>query len=147
MRKFHYFVFLIFIFLSSAYSCSPAPAQTFDTSFEDYNDLAAIEQAFRNRETKLFVASTGIVEWILDDDLKRPRHQRFIIRLANDQTLLVLYNIDLAPRIKDLQPGERIMFRGEYLWNEKGGALHWTHRDPANRIIGGWIEHRGEIYR
>lgn len=145
MRKFKYFL-LIFFCIASIYGCSPA-VDKFDTSFEKYDGLPAIEQAFRNHQSNLFVASSGIIERILTDDLKPPRHQRLIVRLENHQTLLILYNIDISPRITDLRAGDKIYFRGEYLWNEKGGAVHYVHRDPANRILGGWIEYKGKVYR
>ena len=115
-------------------------------SFER-DDLELIAQAYRNGQSDLFVTSSGIVDRLLSDDLKGSRHQRFIIRLANGQTLLVSHNIDLASRIEQIQIGDRIFFRGEYEWNDKGGVIHWTHHDPSGRQSGGWIEHRGKRYR
>lgn len=36
--------------------------------------------------------------------------------------------------------------RGECGWNERGGVVHWTNRDPDGRRAGGWIDHRGRRY-
>ncbi len=83
---------------------------------------------------------------ILPDDLVESRHQRFIIRLPNDQTLLISHNIDLAPRVP-LRRGEPVEVRGRYEWNPKGGLIHWTHRDPSRKIPGGWIRYLGRTYR
>ena len=58
------------------------------------------------------------------------RHQKFLVRLSPDHTILIAHNIDLAPRINALREGDDIQFSGEYVWNEKGGVIHWTHRDP-----------------
>jgi hypothetical protein len=81
----------------------------------------------------------------LRDDLEGSRHQRFILRLGADHTLLISHNIDVAPRIP-LTEGDFVGFRGQYEWNERGGVVHWTHHDPAGRHPGGWIRHRGNVY-
>lgn len=126
--------------------CSPAPDSKLDSG-ESYNDLVRIAQAFKNKESNLLVASGGTIEQILTDDLNPPIHQRFILKLENGQTLLMLYNIDLASRIEDLRVGDYVSFKGRYFWNDKGGAIHWLHHDPSGRLAGGWVKHKGKIYR
>ncbi len=84
---------------------------------------------------------------ILPDDLERSRHQRFILRLSNGQTLLIAHNIDIAPRINGLSGGDNVAFYGEYEWRAKGGVLHWTHHDPSGRHMGGWLRHHGITYQ
>lgn len=111
------------------------------------DDDERIRAAFLNRQSGLWVESHGTVERVLPDDLKGSRHQRFIVRLKTGQTLLTAHNIDIAARIPDLLTGDIVLFRGRYEWNDKGGVVHWTHRDPAGRLPGGWIEHRGIRYR
>ena len=74
----------------------------------------SIETAFHNQASNIQVEGEGTVIRILSDDLEKPRHQRFILRLASGQTLLVAHNIDLAPRIEDLAEGDRVAFNGEY---------------------------------
>ena len=83
----------------------------------------------------------GVVEAILPDDLEGSRHQRFIVRVAERHTVLVVHNIDLAPRIDALQEGDRVSVKGEYERNDRGGLSHWTHHDPRNIHEGGWIDH------
>ena len=61
-------------------------------------------------------------------------------------TVLIVHNIDLAPRVP-LQVGDSVSLRGDYVWNDRGGLVHWTHHDPAGRHIPGWIEHRGRRYQ
>lgn len=145
--RFLYFLLIIFISLGLIYGCSPAPDSRLDTDKETYNDLGVIEQAFINKQSNLFVSSGGTIEKILSDDLNPPVHQRFILRLENGQTLLMLYNIAVMPKIKDLAVGDYIYFRGEYLWNEKGGAIHLLHHAHSGRLPDGWIKHKGKIYR
>ena len=61
--------------------------------------------------------------------------------------MLVAHNIDLAPRIEGLRVGDAVRFNGEYEWNEEGGVIHWTHRDPQGRHVAGWVEHKGRTFQ
>ncbi|MEZ9044664.1 DUF3465 domain-containing protein [Vibrio cyclitrophicus] len=105
-----------------------------------------LKQAYENIQSDIQVRGSGTVYRILPDDNKGSRYQKFILRLASKQTLLVAHNIDLAPRIPNLKRGDRVEFYGEYEWNNKGGVMHWTHRDPRNNHAHGWLKHQGEVY-
>lgn len=107
----------------------------------------ALSSAFDNRRSNVQVQGNGTVSRILPDDNDGSRHQRFIIRLASGQTVLVAHNIDLAQRVAALEVGDRVELYGEYEWNAKGGVLHWTHRDPQRRHVDGWIKHGGRTYQ
>jgi len=108
---------------------------------------AVLEQAYREQKSNLQVQGQAVVVNILRDDAEGSRHQRFLVRLDSGLTLLIAHNIDLAPRIDSLREGDRIAFYGEYEWNNKGGVIHWTHRDPQHRHIDGWLEYRGRRYQ
>ncbi|GAB2713408.1 DUF3465 domain-containing protein [Halomonas garicola] len=118
----------------------PAPAAD-----EQQGDGA--HPTYQRRHHRQQIADSGRVVAILDDDLDGSRHQRFILRLASGQTLLVAHNIDLAPRVSGLEAGDTVAFYGEYVWNDKGGVLHWTHRDPRGAHPGGWLKHRDRRYQ
>lgn len=77
--------------------------------------------------------SEGVVVKVLPDDNHGSRHQKFLIELSSGQTILIAHNIDLASRISPITEGDVVAFNGEYEWNEKGGVVHWTHRDPNGR--------------
>ncbi len=103
--------------------------------------------AYRNRQSDVIVENVvGVVEAILPDDLEGSRHQRFIVRIASGQTVLIVHNIDLAARINSLREGDRISVKGKYEWNDRGGLIHWTHKDPRNVHPAGWIDHKGLRY-
>lgn len=92
------------------------------------------------------VEDTGVIIKILADDIQGSRHQKFLVKIANGQTLLFAHNIDLAARIANIKVGDNITFRGEYEYNPKGGIVHWTHQDPQGKHFAGWIKHNGQVY-
>jgi hypothetical protein len=122
------------------------PAACFAQKSERVDDNA-IGRAFANRESDIQVEGKGTVIRLLSDDVNGPRHQRFIVKLASGQTLLISHNIDIAPRISELTVGDSVRFNGEYVWNEKGGTIHWTHHDPRGRHVAGWVVHNGKTYQ
>ena len=111
------------------------------------NGLSLIQQAFDRHQSNVQVQSVGRVKALLAYYNEGSRHQKFILGLENGLTVLVAHNIDLAPRIKNIQKGDTVEFYGEYEYTEKGGVIHWTHHDPQNRHVGGWLKHEGEIYQ
>jgi hypothetical protein len=113
----------------------------------DDSGISAIARLFREGHSGVVVEGAGMVEKLLPDDLEGSRHQRFILRLASRQTILVSHNIDLAPRLDSLQVGDEVRFRGQYEWNQRGGLIHWTHRDPRGERPGGWLRHGDRLYR
>jgi cold shock CspA family protein len=104
----------------------------------------AIGNAFRSSTSGVQVADTGLIVRVLPDDSVGARHQRFILRLASGQTLLIAHNIDIAPRLSDLNVGDSVEFKGEYEWNAQGGVIHWTHHDPQGKHAAGWLKHNGQ---
>ena len=125
-------------------------SQSNESSSSDQNQqngLSLIQQAFDRHQSNVQVQSVGRVKAVLADDNEGSRHQKFILGLENGLTVLVAHNIDLAPRIKNIQKGDTVEFYGEYEYTEKGGVIHWTHHDPQNRHVGGWLKYEGEIYQ
>lgn len=108
---------------------------------------ATVESAFGSHLSNVQVRDQGVVIRLLSDDNIGSRHQRFIIKMASKQTILIIHNMDLAPRINSIAKGDTIQFYGEYEWNYQGGIVHWTHADPGGRHINGWLKHRGRTYQ
>jgi hypothetical protein len=82
---------------------------------------------------------------LLPDDTEGARHQRFLVRVEDGLTILVAHNRDLAARVP-VQAGDSVVLQGEYVWNPRGGVIHWTHHDPEHRHQPGWIEYHGHRY-
>ncbi len=107
----------------------------------------SVAKAFETNASKVQVEDEGVVTRVLADDTEGSPHQRFIVRVALGQTVLIEHNTDVAPAIKDLKIGDSVSFSGEYIWNQQGGLVHWTHHDPAGRHPQGWLKHNGSVYQ
>jgi Protein of unknown function (DUF3465) len=138
------YITTIFALIWTASGCA---VQSLEHNGGTASDDTEIGRAFKTRTSDVQVEGEGIVTRILEDDLAGSRHQRFIVRLASGQTVLIVHNIDLAPRIASLQEGDSIDFYGEYVWNAEGGKVHWTHHDPGGRHVAGWLKHKGQTYQ
>ena len=115
---------------SAVVAIAPAPVPSSD---------GALARAFAQHAGHIEVEDSAEVVKVLGDDDEGSRHQRFIVRLASGQTLLIAHNIDLAPRLPGLRAGDLVRFHGEYAWTPQGGVVHWTHADPRGRHETGWI--------
>ncbi len=121
-------------------SAAPASGQLAD-------DNAAILRAVAAHRSNVQVQGHGRVTRLLPPDADGNPHQRFILQIAPNHTVLVAHNLTLAPPIEHLQRGDSVRFYGEYEWNDRGGVIHWTHDDPQGRHADGWVEHRGRRYQ
>ena len=106
-----------------------------------------IGKAFADHASVVRVTGEGVVSKLLRDDTHGPRHQKFLLRLASGQTLLIALNIDLALRVETLKPGDTVQFAGEYAWSAQGGVVHWTHHDPHGAQAAGWLKVHGQTYQ
>jgi hypothetical protein len=109
---------------------------------------AAVERNYAEKRSNVQVTAQGVVTSVLADDSGPSGvHQRFIIRLADStQTVLVDNNVTIGQRAPVLQ-GNDVSVHGEYVWNDQGGLIHFTHHDPAHTHEGGWIELGGARYQ
>ena len=142
--------FLIVLF-ALLVACERAPTTALVTdsaqvSVVAQSDNTAIVEAFKHKKSDVFVEGAGVVKKLLADDNKGLRHQKFLVSISPGQTLLFAHNIDLAPRVENLQIGDVVTFRGQYVYNPKGGVMHWTHKDPDGGTKAGWIKHNGKVY-
>jgi hypothetical protein len=123
---------------------SPPPALPNSSSAADPN--AALRDAANQQRSRVQLFAVGHVTRLLPDDNEGSRHQKFLIRATPDLTVLVVYNLDLAPRVP-VAVGDSVSVRGEYIWNDKGGLIHWTHKDPAGKHQPGWVDLNGRRFQ
>ena len=113
----------------------------------EHRATAAGSTAFTREASGTVMRVSGRVDRLLADDRDGSAHQRFIIATGSGTTLLIAHNIDLAPRLDGLAAGDTVEVYGEYEWNDKGGLIHWTHKDPGGKHSPGYIEWRGRRYQ
>ena len=130
----------------SAYRDNLTFKPTLQEESRDLTDLKDLKKAFDSQQSNIQVKQSGRIAKILRDDDHVPRHQRFVVELGSGQKVLIAHNIELAPRVEGLKEGEAITFYGEYEWNNKGGVVHWTHRDPRRSHPDGWLLYGNRKY-
>ena len=113
--------------------------------FKENNQIEpSIEYVFSPQRSGEMITIDATVVKLLKDDLKGDKHQKMILRIGNN-TLLLAHNIDIAPRVP-AKEGDKLLIKGQYEWNEKGGLVHWTHRSN-NSHPHGWIKYNNKKYQ
>jgi hypothetical protein len=105
-----------------------------------------VSLSYSKTDSGRWIEDSGFVIRLLPDDDDESRHQRFVVRLKGRQSLLIAHNVELAGRVP-LGLGDRVSFRGTYEWNDLGGLVHWTHRDPHGVEDGGYVRRGAKTYR
>ncbi|HWB59910.1 MAG TPA: DUF3465 domain-containing protein [Chthoniobacteraceae bacterium] len=138
-------VFYIIIVVAVWYSRSHLPLRA--PAGGGAGSEMALADAIRDHASDVQVEGSGRVEKVLPDDTEGEKHQKFILRLESGDTLLFAHNIDIAPRVDGLKEGDEIFFKGYYVWNDKGGIVHWTHHDPEGKHAAGYLKLDGRVYQ
>jgi hypothetical protein len=60
-------------------------------------------------------------------------------------TVRVEDNVDLTGQIP-IRAGDDVEVRGEYIYDPRGGLIHYTHRDPRGRHAGGYVRIGNRMY-
>jgi len=121
-------------------SQSPAPAFS-----------RTVRDLYNAKRSDAWVETTGRVEKLLADDTdtsdNSDKHQKFLLLVPGEITVLVAHNISSAPRVP-IRPGDKITLRGEYEYTDKGGTIHFTHKPKYNsrNTQSGYIEFKGQRY-
>ncbi|MGH7244599.1 MAG: DUF3465 domain-containing protein [Phycisphaerales bacterium] len=111
-----------------------------------------IRELYNARASDAWVETSGRVEKLLTDDTdtsdNSDKHQKFLLLVPGDITVLVAHNISTAPRVP-IKPGDTISLRGEYEYTEKGGTVHFTHKPKfaSRNVQSGYIEFKGMRYQ
>lgn len=110
----------------------------------------AVYAAWSEHRSHLEVTAAGSVSRVLGIRAGRSgSHEGFLLHLSGagrGLTVRVEDNVDLTGPVP-LAPGEAVSVRGEYLYDPRGGLIHWTHRDPRGRHADGYVEAGGKRYQ
>jgi Protein of unknown function (DUF3465) len=73
-------------------------------------------------------------------------HEQFDCRRDDGTRVRVIDNVAIAPRVP-VTPGDRITVQGELVHDPgRPPIVHWTHHDPSNRHVDGFIFYKGRRY-
>jgi len=120
---------------------STAPAATSAPTIGD----SEVIRAQQLQLVKVPLTVTARVKKMLKYDDRGLPHERFLLVLSNGSTILVAHNTKMAPYVP-VQPGDIVTVSGEYIWNAKGGLIHWTHHSDSPNHQSGFIEFNGKRY-
>lgn len=121
---------------------TPSPSAVGGASVDETQAL----QAQAAQAHKVEITCTLPVKRLLRDDTKGLPHQRFLLSLSNGSTILVAHDTAMAPRVP-ISEGDIVTVHGEYIWNDKGGVIHWTHHSDTPRHEGGYIDFQSQRYQ
>lgn len=118
------------------------------TSGNDGN--AAVYAAWAGRQSHVEVVAEGSVARILG--IRRGPsgvHEGFLLHLRGGAgrglTVRVEDNIDMTGPVP-IAEGAAVRVRGEYIYDPRGGLIHWTHHDNRLRHLPGFVEINGKRY-
>lgn len=110
-----------------------------------------VYDAWRAGRSHIEVTAGGSVARILGTRVgPSGTHLGFLVHLSGGEgrglTIRVEDNVDLTGPIP-LREGENVEVRGEYIFDPRGGLVHYTHRDPRGRHPAGYVLADGKFYR
>lgn len=98
-----------------------------------------------NQDRKVELTFSAPVCRLLPDDTKGLPHQLFLVQLNNGSMVKIAHDTKYAPHVP-IRPGDLVTIKGEFIYNRKGGVVHWTHHSDTPRHEGGYIEFGGKRY-
>jgi hypothetical protein len=120
------------------------------TSTTDTTSNAAVYDAWRAHRSYVQVTATGSVARVLGTRVgPSGAHTGFLLHLRGSEggglTVRVETNVDITGPIA-VQAGDDVAVRGEYIYDPRGGIIHYTHHDPRGRHPGGYVRVGGRVY-
>jgi hypothetical protein len=111
---------------------------------------AAVYDAWRAQRSRVEVTADGTVARVLGlREGPSGRHEGFLLHLRGSSgrglTVRVEDNVDITGPIP-VQPGDQVEVRGEYVYDPRGGLIHYTHHDPRGRHPSGYVRVNGRVY-
>ena len=110
-----------------------------------------VYDAWRSQRSHVEVTASGSVARIFGIHVgPSGAHEGFLLHLAGAEgrglTVRVEDNVDLTGPL-DLAEGQSVEVRGEYIFDPRGGIVHYTHRDPRGRHAAGYVRVGDKFYQ
>lgn len=111
---------------------------------------AAVYAAWAQQRSGIEVTASGSVAKVLGTR-RGPSgyHTGFLLHLRGAEgrglTVRVEDNVDLTGPLP-VRAGDDAEVRGEYIYDPRGGLIHYTHRDPRGRHAGGYVRLNNRMY-
>jgi hypothetical protein len=111
---------------------------------------ATVYDAWRTHRSYVQVTASGSVARVLGTRLgPAGMHEGFLLHLNGAEgrglTVRVEDNTDLTGPIP-MSAGDDAVVRGEYIYDPRGGIIHYTHRDPRGHHPSGYVQVNGRLY-
>ncbi len=125
----------------------PVKNETTAVSNSAINNSEVLKSISIKKESKFIEIQNATVQQLLRDDNRGIRHQKWLVQINPDTTIMVVYNIDLAERVP-LTVGDTINLGGELVFDDRTGEplMHWTHEDPRHKRRMGYVLFNGKKY-
>jgi len=110
----------------------------------------AVYDAWRMQRSQIEVTASGSVAHLLGTRVgPSGLHEGFLLHLrgaaGRGLTVRVEDNVDLTGPIP-LAEGDSVEVHGEYIYDPRGGLIHYTHVDPRGRHEPGYVRVNGKVY-
>jgi hypothetical protein len=110
----------------------------------------AVYDAWRTHRSRIEVTASGSVAHLLGTRVgPSGPHEGFLLHLngaaGRGLTVRVEDNVDLTGPIP-LDEGDSVEVHGEYIYDPRGGLIHYTHLDPRGRHEPGYVRVNGKVY-
>jgi hypothetical protein len=111
----------------------------------------AVYDAWRAQRSRVEVTASGTIARVLGTRSGRyAPHDGFLLHLRGPEgrglTIRVEDNVTMTGQIA-LVAGADAIVRGEYVYDPRGGIVHWTHRDPRGHHAAGYVQTGGKLYQ
>lgn len=121
---------------------------TKNSSQNDKPQNQDVSYYLENKKDSYYIEITQAkVVKVLEDDQEDIKHQKWLVRLPSNHTLLAIYNIDYYERVP-IQEGDEISLAGELGHNDQTGKpfIHWLHLDDTGKRPYGYVKLKGKYY-
>ncbi len=106
---------------------------------------AEVQRAYHSQASGSWLTMAASISRLLPDSHGSSTHQRFILRCASGQTVLIDNNVDVGSRAP-VALHETVVAHGQYIWNDLGGLIHDTHHSTGGSPDG-WLLVGQHVYQ